>query len=135
MKKILTLLIALCFVMTVSVPALAEESVNTTVTNEIQTRASESYGSKVLNSGASYYFSSHVLTSGKTVSISYTLNKAGAMQVYFHNSTTGNNIYIKTTYGSTGSASYTASSRCSGYFYLKNASGTTITVNSATLYY
>ena len=135
MKKIVVLLITFCLMLGTSVPVLAAEQTSTISTNIVEPRASEPHGSKTLSPGAYYYFTSHILANGKTISISYNLNKSGAIQVYFYNSTTGQTIYVTTSYGSSGSASYTASSRCNGYFYLRNASGTTITVTSATQNY
>ena len=136
MKKIIVIFLALFsiyFILPVEQLSAAELN-SVEPFKQMAPRFIEEYGSKVLDNGDAYYFSTVSLTNGKLISISYNLNKSGTIEIYFHNMTTGKSTYIKTIYGSSGTASYTANSRCSGYLYLRNVSGKTLTVNSGILY-
>lgn len=119
-KKFVALLMVICLFVSMSVSTFAAE---------IQPRSAIPYGSFTIGAkstknfffGGSYFS----LTAYDTVTISYTSGQSSALQVYFHNSNTGTNTRVY--------SSYTPTTRVDGFFYMYNSSSSSVSVSNFTI--
>ena len=122
MKRMIAIIVSVCLLISMSVPAFAAE---------IQPRSTLNYGSFTLSAGGTRYLMNNdgnfIIRSGKTATISYTTSSSGSIKVYFHNSTTGTNTRVY--------SSYTPSSTVTGYFYIYNSSGSSVYLSNVSIQY
>ena len=76
-----------------------------------------------------------IIASNTTAKFTCKFNRSAIVQIGFYNAATGTSksLYSGTTSSKT--VSYTPSSKVTGYFYIKNLSGSSLTVSSASITY
>lgn len=123
-----------------STPAYAHE-ITPSETNSIQInlRSTTSFGSQTISTNTIATYKPNNLNmsilKGDTAKFTCKFNRSAKVQIGFYNTTTGTSksLYSGTTSSKT--VSYTPSSKVSGYFYIKNLSGSSLTVSSASITY
>lgn len=126
-KKIAALFTVVLLCSLTPMSALAAST--TESTPSIQPYALINYGNFYLSGGATrlirYNGANFSIRAGQTVSITY--SSPVALNLYFHNSSTGTNTRV---FGS-----YTPNRGVTGYFYITNPTNTTVYVTNMSVYY
>ena len=126
-NKLIMLLTILCLCTLPSMSAFASAGENQMPT--IQPYSIINYGSFYLSGGGTRYLTDNggnfIIQGGQTVSVTY--NASVSLNVYFHNSSTGRNTRIFT--------SYTPNSSVSGYFYITNPTSSSVYVSNVSVSY
>lgn len=137
--------LCLTSVLLISTPAQAAEMTSpidihlSTQYLQEQARKVFPFGTTTISNNTSKYFGinngSILIASNTTAKFTCNFNRSAKVQIGFYNTATGTSksLYSGTTSSKT--VSYTPSSKVTGYFYIKNLSGSSLTVSSASITY
>ena len=121
------MLMILCLCNFYSMLGLASETSDSLLT--IQPYSIINYGDFNINSGGTKYLTNNggnfTIRSRQTVSVLY--SASASLYIYFHNSSTGGNIRVFT--------SYTPNCDVVGYFYISNPNNTSVYVSNVSVSY
>lgn len=146
-KTTISIFLAFCTTasLLISPPALAAETTSpadihlSTQYLQKQERKVFPFETTTISNNTSKYFGINngqiLLPSNTTAKFTCKFNRSAKVQIGFYNAATGTSksLYSGTTSSKT--VSYTPSSKVTGYFYIKNLSGSSLTVSSASITY
>lgn len=142
-KSTIKKFITLCGVMLIinSTSVYAHEITPSEVNNVqlFNLRSTASFTSKTISNNTTAAYkpngSNMNIIKGTTAKFTCKFNRSAKVQIGFYNAATGTSksLYSGTTSSKT--VSYTPSSKVTGYFYIKNLSGSSLTVSSASITY
>ena len=139
-KIIVTVLLVVSMISASAMAAEPAKDNPAVATAAVQPRSVLYFSNRTVSSGGTTSFtqsggSQFVFTGGYTAKLSYDLNRSASVSVYFHNVSTGNDTHLYTGSSTAKTVSYTPTSRVSGYFYIKNNSGSSVTISDISLTY